>query len=137
MWVAKKTSEKGEQATSGCMVGRVTVGGKKPCVLTQGESRDAEIVNCGGGLYLPKVGDEVLIGRTADGENIVIGKIAEGSKDGVGNGEIYITTEGGGTVYIRKNGEIELCGTIRLSGPTYINGALVINGETYLPRSAT
>lgn len=137
MWVAKRTTERTERGEPGCMVGRVTVGGRKPCVLTQGESRSAEVVACGGGLYLPKVGDEVLVGRTADGENIVIGRIAEDNESGTSSGEVYITTDGGGTVFIRKNGEIELCGTIRLTGPTYINGALVINGQAYVPKSST
>lgn len=135
MWVSKKTAEKAGGSIAGCIVGRVTVGGSRPCVLTEGEDRGAELVACGGGLYLPQIGDEVLVARTADGETIVIGPIAGDGDDSLSSGEICIMADGGGSVNIRKNGDVELCGNIRLTGPTYINGTLVINGETYVPVS--
>lgn len=132
MWISKKAIERGENLSGGCAVGSVTIGGKTPCVLMEGEIRNAELVACGGGLYLPKVGDEVVVGRTADGENLILGRISN-SLNNAGEGEVYITTEYGGTIRITKNGEIELAGTVRLTGTTYISGDLIINGQAYSP----
>lgn len=135
MWISKKTIERGESRTRGCAVGTVTIGGNRPCVLIEGETRNAELVSCGGGLYLPRVGDEVLVGRTVDGESLVLGKISNAAHNSWSEGEVYITSGNGSTICVKKTGEIEISGTVRLSGNTYINGNLFINGQAYDPEA--
>lgn len=132
MWISQKTIERGDMHSGACAVGSVTIGGERPCVFIEGESRNAELVACGG-LYIPKVGDEVLVARTADGENLVLGKISGDPGGPALEGEVYITTENGGTIRITKDGEIELSGTMRLTGTTFITGDLFINGQAYSP----
>jgi hypothetical protein len=127
MWISKKTAGQSGDKT-GVSIGRVTVGGEKPCVLTEGETRCAELAACPG-VYVPAAGDEVILCRTCDGENVVLGKISEAAD--AQSGEVYITTEGGGSVTLRNNGDIELSGTIRLVGTVYVTGSLIINGQAY------
>lgn len=127
MWISKKTTEHGGGKTGVC-IGRVTVGGEKPCVLTDGEIRRAELAGCPG-VYVPAMGDEVVLCRTDDEESIVLGKISDGL--GAQSGEVYITTNGGGSVVLRNNGDIELTGTVRLVGTVYVTGSLIINGQAY------
>ena len=42
-------------------------------------------------------------------------------------GEVYLYGPGGGAVYLRKDGTVELRGTVS------IQGQLVVNGEPYKP----
>lgn len=139
MWISQKTSEIQDASSYGSHVGLVSVGGKKPAVVTDGESRTAEIACPGGVLYVPKVGDEVLLERTCDEERIVMGTVPASLPGGVSEGEIYISTGGGSAIHIRRNGDIEISGRVKLSGnieisgATDIKGSLMINGQACKP----
>lgn len=131
MWLAKKTSEIDDLHSFGSQVGVVSVGGRNPAVVSDGETRNAEIVSAGGVVYIPRVGDEVLLERTRDDERIIIGRLTSGVPEGLSEGEIYISTSGGGVIHIKNNGAIEISGTVCLTGRTEINGVLMINGASY------
>lgn len=129
MWIAKKAAGRGGEIAA-VSIGTVTAGGSKPCVMTEGETRTAELAACPG-VYVPAAGDEVLVCRTQDGESVIVGKLS-----GAGNaqaGEVCIAAKNGGSVVLRSNGDIELTGTMRLVGRTYITGPLIINGSLYTP----
>ena len=131
MWL----SEKRDGRDAGCgsaAVGIVTIGGAKPSVLVEGEVRAADVVSLGS-AWLPKAGDEVLLIRSPDGENIVIGKVGAEPPTEAENGEVYITTGNGGLIRLKNNGDIELSGTVIISGTTKIEGELLINGTAYEP----
>ncbi len=129
MWL----SEKKDGRDAGCgsaAVGIVTIGGAKPSVLVEGEVRSAEMVSLGAAQLL-KAGDEVLLIRSPDGENVVVGKVGTQAPRTAKNGEVYITTGNGGLIQLKNNGEIELSGSITISGTTKIEGELLINGTAY------
>ena len=131
MWLSEKQVGR-DGGPYSAAVGVVTLGGAKPSVLVEGEIRNAELVSCGA-LFLPKAGDEVLLMRNPDGDSLAVGKLVAAPPAEVENGEVYITTGSGGTIRLKKNGEIELTGTVILTGTTKIVGDLIINGAAYSP----
>ena len=131
MWLSKRTAEMGESESLGLAVGIVSIGGESPSVIVEGETRNAQLI-CVSGVRLPTVGDEVLFFRDGNGENLVIGKVAEAAPDEVEDGEIYITTKGGGVIKIRKNGRIELEGNVVIKGRAQIDGNLLVNGTAQI-----
>lgn len=130
MWLAEKTAAK-EPDRSGCVVGIVTIGGERPSVLCEGELRNTELLHTGA-VRLPKIGDEVLVVCTGDGDCIALGCVNGKIPDGIENDEI-ILTNGKGSVTIKNSGEILLTGDIALTGTVRIDGTLLINGEAYVP----
>ena len=86
MWLAEKKQSQDFDFCGGA-VGIVTIGGAKPSVLVEGELRNADLV-CSGAVRLPKAGDEVLLIRSLDGENVVVGKIGGTSNEELENGEV-------------------------------------------------
>ncbi|MEG0036025.1 MAG: hypothetical protein RR743_05125 [Oscillospiraceae bacterium] len=136
MWLSQKAASRDVGTYGDSVVGYVTVGGAHPCVLAEGETRNAELVSCGGAVLLPRTGDEVLLTRSAEGESFVVGTVVSDMPGDVLEDEVFITTGNGGTIRIKQNGEIELSGTIVLKGKTNIVGRLFINGAAYVPPSA-
>lgn len=127
MWLSEKSSVR-DSDFSGAAVGIVTIGGIRPSVLVEGEVRNADMV-CSGALRLLKTGDEVLLIRSPDGENIAVGKIGGTLPKEVENGEVYIATGSGGSIRLKNNGEIELVGTVIINGTAKIEGGLLVNGK--------
>lgn len=132
MWISRKTSEIDAGNNYGGRIGVVSVGGKNPAVITDGEARNAELVTSGGSVYLAKAGDEVFLERTPDGDTVVVGHILKTIPEGVSEGEVYIEASGG-SIHIKNSGEIVISGNIVLNGRTDIDGVLMINGTPYVP----
>ncbi len=133
MWLSEKKDGR-DAGYSNVAVGIITIGGAKPSVLVEGEVRAADVVSSGV-ERLPKAGDEVLLIRSADGENVVVGQVGTVPPAVIENGEVYITNGNGGVIRLKNNGEIELSGTVIISGTTKIVGDLLINGMAYQPGS--
>ncbi len=131
MWLSEKKGSR-DEGFNNAVVGIVTIGGAKPSVLVDGEVRNADLL-CSGAVRLPKAGDEVLLVRSPDGENIAVGKVEATPSTEIENGEIYLTTGNGGIIRLKNNGEIELSGTVVISGTTKIVGDLLINGTAFSP----
>ena len=132
MWLSERVSGERREKPCGCSVGVVTIGGDKPCVFTQGEIRSAELVSQGC-LSLPRVGDEVVVLHSDEGDHAIVGKIEKNLPQMAEEDEVYITTAGG-RIQIKKNGEICIEGAkLLLKGSTEILGSLKINGVAYSP----
>ena len=127
MWLSEKSGVR-DSDFSGAAVGVVTIGGIRPSVLVEGEVRNADVV-CAGAVRMPKIGDEVLLIRSPDGENIAVGKIGGTLPAEIENGEVYISTGSGGSIRLKNNGDIELSGTVIIKGTAKIEGGLLVNGE--------
>lgn len=127
MWLSEKSGVR-DSDFSGAAVGVVTIGGIRPSVLVEGEVRNADVV-CAGAVRMPKIGDEVLLIRSPDGENIAVGKIGGTLPAEIENGEVYITNGSGGAIRLKNSGEIELSGTVIIKGTAKIEGGLLVNGE--------
>ena len=80
--------------------------------------------------WLPESGASVLVIKGGPGgeEQCVCGGKQAAAPKGMLPGEIYLYSSGS-SVYLRKNGAIEL------SGRVSIKGTLVVNGQTYKPCS--
>lgn len=127
MWISRKTSEINDGSIYGGQIGVVSVGGRSPAVLTDGETRTAQLLD-NGILYVPKLGDEVLLEKTRDGETVVVGKLSGSVPAGVSDGEICLEARKGSSIHIKNDGSIVISGDIVLTGNTQINGDLKING---------
>lgn len=130
MWLAEKTAAQRDE-NSECLVGVVTIGGERPSVLAEGELRSAELLQTGA-VRLPKIGDEVLLVRTVDGDCVVMGRVDGVLPEESEGGEIVLCG-GESSVRITKDGKILLNGEIELRGTVGINGTLLINGQPYVP----
>lgn len=129
MWLSKKTIETGGEKKSECKIGIVSIGGKTPCVMTEGEIRNTQRLNCGS-AYIPAAGDNVLLIKTEDGECIVAGRTEGQVPNEAEAGEVYITNKPCNAFICLKNtGEILISGKMFLQGEVYINGnALNVSG---------
>ena len=122
MWLSKKTIETGGEKKSECKTGIVTIGGQTPCVMTEGEIRNAQRLNCGS-AYIPADGDTVLLIKTGDGECIVAGRTEGKTSNKAQAGEVYITNKcGNASICLKNTGEILISGKMLVQGEVYING---------------
>lgn len=122
MWLSEQMKFGGEFVPAAAEVGQVSLGGASLAVVTQGERRELALALPGGFKWRPKLGQQVLVLKSAEGESIVIGTIPT-EKDSLQPGELEIKGTGS---------------SIKLSGGRIvIDGELVINGESYKPCSCT
>lgn len=120
MWIARKTSEIREADDFASRVGVVSVGGGTPAVVTEGELRSVELIKTGGAVYLPRAGEEVLLERTGDNEQIVLGVLEKPLPSGVAAGEIYISNGSGALVHIKNDGSVHIRGNLMINGMPYV-----------------
>jgi hypothetical protein len=104
-------------------LGVTTIAGDRVGVLTRGEVRALPVYGPGGYVWLPENGNGVLVvkGGPGGGEQCVSGMLQREAPEGMLPGEIYLFGPCGNSIYLRKNGTVEL------------QGALEINGEPYEP----
>lgn len=133
MWLAEKSAGRSE-ARGESFVGVVTIGGERPSVLAEGELRSAELLESGA-VRLPKIGDEVLLVKTADGDCVALGRVGGALPAGAENGEIVLSG-GNSSLMVKNDGKIVLSGDIELTGTISIDGTLLINGQAYVPASS-
>ena len=100
MWLSRQMTAASGQDEAAVCTGIVTIGGARPSVMLGGERRELGVAGPGGIEWLPGVGDEVVVLRCDDGEQIIIA-----SADNKG--------EGGG---------------IRIRGDLYVEGRIFVNG---------
>lgn len=110
-------------------LGVTTIAGDRAGVLTRGEVRSLPVYGPGGYAWQPAGGDTVLVIKGGPGgeEQCVAGSRQRGAPAEMLPGEVYIYGPGGGAVYLRTGGVVELRGTVR------IQGNLVVNGAAYQP----
>ena len=80
----------------------------------------------GGYAWLPENGMAVLVIKGGPGgEEQCVTAARQSAPAGMQPGEVYLYGPGGNAVYLRRNGTIELRGSIA------IEGSLSVNGEPY------
>lgn len=123
MWLSKQLSSPvGEKGTA-LNTGRVTIAGEHAAVMLEGERRELAIACPGGVRWTPKAGDDVLVLRSDEGEQYIIGLAgeAEGLPD---SGDMLL-----------KSGECSILvgsGGISISGDVRIEGSLSVGGTDIL-----
>ena len=109
--------------TADADLGTTTIAGGSAGVLTRGEVRDLPVYGPGGYVWQPAGGDAVLVIKGGPGgeEQCVTGMRQGTVPKGMLPGEVYLYGPGDNSIYLRKDGTVE------------IRGTLVINGEFYKP----
>jgi len=128
MWLSKQMRP--EAAASGADLGVTTISGRQVGVVTRGEVRDLPVYGPGGYLWTPANGSAVLVVKGGPGgeEQCVAGTRPLEEVKQIEPGEVYIYGPGGNSVYLKKDGSVELKGK-KLS----LTGSLFINGKPYAP----
>lgn len=127
MWLAR--SVKRQNPTADADQGSVTIVGDEMGVVTRGEARKLPIYGPGGYVWLPESGGAVLVIKGGPGgeEQCVCGGKQAEAPAGMQPGEVYLYGPGDNSVYLRKDGSIELRGRVA------VTGTLTVNGEAYKP----
>lgn len=127
MWLSQNLKQ--AVPTADADQGFSTIVGDEMGVVTRGEVRRLPIYSPGGYVWMPESGAAVLVIKGGPGgeEQCVCGGKQAEAPAGMKPGEVYLHVPGGSSIYLRKNGDIELTGRV------CIDGALVVNGQPYAP----
>lgn len=140
MWLAKQM--KPVSATADADLGVTTISGQKVGVVTRGEVRDLPVYGPGGYLWTPANGTAALVIKGGPGgeEQCVAGTRPLEEVREIEPGEVYIYGPGGNSVYLKKDGGVEIqggqvsvTGTLSVTGALNITGQLTVNGQPYAP----
>ena len=100
-------------------MGVTTIGGGSASVMTRGEQRDLEIFAPGGMVWQPKAGDTVLVVKGGTGgqeQCVVAASTAESGPKDMAAGELFLYSCGKASIYLRKDGSIEIKGNAFAEG---------------------
>lgn len=128
MWLSKQI--KPQPPTADADLGVTTIAGGSAGVITRGEVRELPVYGPGGYVWLPDSGTAVLVIKGGPGgeEQCVAGAKQAQAPKNMEPGEVYLYGPNGNSVYLRKNGDVEVQGET-----VSIRGNLMINGEPYKP----
>ncbi len=134
MWISKQM--KPVSATADADLGVTTISGRKAGGVTRGEVRDLPVYGPGGYLWTPANGAAALVIKGGPGgeEQCVAGTRPLEEVKQVEPGEVYIYGPGGNSVYLKKDGGIEIqAGQVTVTGGLSVMGQLTVNGRPYEP----
>ncbi len=134
MWLSRQI--KPASATSDADLGITTISGQKVGVVTRGEVRDLPVYSPGGYLWTPANGTAVLVVKGGPGgeEQCVAGARPLEEVPDIEPGEVYLYGPGENTVYLKKDGSVEIRGSrVSVTGELSVDGQLTVNGRPYAP----
>ena len=134
MWLSRQI--KPAPATSDVDLGITTISGQKVGVVTRGEVRDLPVYSPGGYLWTPANGTAVLVVKGGPGgeEQCVAGARPLEEVPDIEPGEVYLYGPGENTVYLKKDGSVEIRGSrVSVTGELSVDGQLTVNGRPYAP----
>ena len=134
MWLSRQI--KPAPATSDADLGITTISGQKVGVVTRGEVRDLPVYSPGGYLWTPANGTAVLVVKGGPGgeEQCVAGARPLEELPDIEPGEVYLYGPGENTVYLKKDGSVEIRGSrVSVTGELSVDGQLTVNGRPYAP----
>lgn len=119
MWLSKQM--KPDTPTADADLGTTTIAGGSPGVVTRGEVRSLPVYGPGGYVWLPESGETVLVVKGGPGgeEQCVAGTRQGDIPGGMQPGEVYLRGPGGGSVYLRRGGIVEIKGLLMINGVAY------------------
>lgn len=127
MWLSKQM--KPAVPTADADLGVTTIAGDSVGVVTRGEIRALPIYGPGGYVWLPESGAAVLVIKGGPGgeEQCVAGMKQRDIPEGMQPGEVFVYGPGENSIYLKRDGTMELRGNVD------IQGSLTVNGEYYRP----
>ena len=123
MWLSKQL--KALFPGAGAEVCVTTIAGDSVGVSAKGEVRNLPVYGPGGFVWLPESGNGVLVIKGGPGgeEQCVAGMKQASPPDGMLPGEIFLFAPGGASVFLRRDGSLELKGVnVSIQGELSING---------------
>ena len=122
MWLSSKMRP--APATADADLGITTIAGDSVGVMTRGEVRTVPIYGPGGYVWMPESGAAVLVVKGGPGgeEQCVCGMKQSAPPKKMQPGEVLVYGPGGNSVYLRRDGTLELRGDVRVEGSLWING---------------
>jgi len=128
MWLAQRSKQASPAAEAD--LGVTTIAGGKAGVMTRGEVRALPVYGPGGYVWMPENGTAVLVIKGGPGgeEQCVTGMKQATAPKGMKPGEVFLYGPGDNSVYLKKDGTVEVRGT-----KVCIEGELMINGVLYEP----
>ncbi len=129
MWLSKQM--KPQAPTADVDLGTTTIAGESAGVVTRGEVRSLPVYGPGGYAWLPESGTAVLVIKGGPGgEEQCVAGAKQAVPEGMRPGEVYLHGPGGGTVYLRADGTVELRGRVSIQGTLTVNGKPCVCGGT-------
>lgn len=127
MWLSRQMRP--AVPTADADLGVTTIQGDSVGVVTRGEVRSLPVYGPGGYVWLPENGAAVLVIKGGPGgeEQCVGGMKQREIPQGMKPGEVFLYGPGGNSVYLKKDGSVELRGGVD------IRGTLTVNGQPYAP----
>lgn len=127
MWLSKQMRP--AVPTADADLGVTTIEGDSVGVVTRGEVRSLPVYGPGGYVWLPENGAAVLVIKGGPGgeEQCVGGMKQREIPEGMKPGEVFLYGPGGNSIYLKKDGSMELRGDVD------IRGTLIVNGQIYAP----
>ncbi len=127
MWLSSKMRP--APATADADLGVTTIAGDSVGVMTRGEVRTVPIYGPGGYVWMPESGAAVLVVKGGPGgeEQCVCGMKQSAPPKGMRPGEALVYGPGGNSVYLKRDG------TLELRGKVCVEGSLLVNGIPYAP----
>jgi len=121
MWLSRQV--RFAQPTADADMGVTTIAGDSVGVVTRGEVRTLPVYGPGGYIWQPENGAAVLVIKGGPGgeEQCVAGMRQREVPEGMQPGELYLYGPGGNSIYLKKDGSVD------------IQGVLMINGRPYKP----
>lgn len=120
MWLSEKAGAAGSLPDAAVETGKVSIGGKSPAVILDGERRNLGVMGYGGLAWIPKAEQEAIVLHCGDGMDVVAG-IMEAPPSDMLPGEIFIST-GAASLYVRANGQVNITGSVNITGGLTVNG---------------
>lgn len=150
MWLSRSLAlrQAAEREGAAADMGVTTIGGGSVSVMTRGEQRELEVFAPGGVVWQPRAGDTVLVVKGGSGGQercVVAAETAAAAPESMAQGELFLYSCGGASIYLRADGSIavrgpvtltgdlQVTGNITLAGTVSIQGALTVNGAPYKP----
>lgn len=129
MWLSRQLSSPAEGNRTALSTGRVTIAGEHAAVMLEGERRELSTACPGGVRWAPASGDDVLVFRSDEGEQYIIGLVGEGD-DMPGSGEVLLKS--GKCSILLGSGGISISGDVRIDGSLSVSGRLSVGGTDIL-----
>ena len=119
MWLSRQM--RSAPPTADADLGTTTIAGRRAGVLTRGEVRALPVYGPGGYVWLPENGAAVLVVKGGPGgeEQCVAGMEQAEVPAGMLPGEVYLYCTGSNYIYMRKNWDVEIRGSLIIIGSPY------------------
>ena len=137
MWISEKMSAQHtvQQEAAAADMGHTTIGGGTASVLTRGEQRDLSVFSPTGIVWQPETGDTALVitgGSGGEERCIVAADTAAHTPEGMEPGELFLYAGDSTSVYLKKDGTIEVRGSLSIAGPVWIKGSVSVIGDVHV-----